>query len=130
MNPSASLQNVQAIRPALVLRMGALSALAPLSVTMYLAGLPSIVTELNASTSEGQLTLTACMFGLAGGQVIAGPLSDELGRRRPLLLGLLIYALASLLCAVSPSAGLLIAMRFVQGFAGAAGVVISLATAR
>jgi DHA1 family bicyclomycin/chloramphenicol resistance-like MFS transporter len=109
---------------------GALLALAPLSLTMYLPGLPSMVQDLGATTSEGQLTLTACMFGLAGGQLIAGPLSDALGRRRPLLLGLLVYAVASLLCALAPSAGVFIGLRFIQGLAAAACMVTVLATAR
>jgi DHA1 family bicyclomycin/chloramphenicol resistance-like MFS transporter len=77
-----------------------------------------------------QLTLTSCVIGLALGQMVAGPLSDGWGRRRPLLIGLAAYAAASLLCAVAPTAEALIALRWVQGAAGAAGIVIGRAIVR
>jgi len=97
---------------------------------MYLPGLPSLTQDLGGENWQAQLTLTACLLGLAGGQVVAGPLSDALGRRRPLLIGLLAYTLASLLCALSPSIPVLILLRFVQGLAGAAGIVIVRAVVR
>jgi len=74
--------------------------------------------------------LTACILGLSLGQMIAGPISDALGRRRPLLIGIAIFALASLLCIVAPSVTVLTILRFVQGLAGASGIVIALAIAR
>jgi DHA1 family bicyclomycin/chloramphenicol resistance-like MFS transporter len=114
----------------LVVILGGLSAFGPLSIDMYLPSLPSLSRELQSSASATQLTLSACLLGLAWGQVIAGPLSDSLGRRRPLLVGLAAYILASLLCAVAPSVSLLIVMRLVQGAAGAAGIVIARATVR
>jgi DHA1 family bicyclomycin/chloramphenicol resistance-like MFS transporter len=117
-------------RVRLVVILGSLSAFAPLSIDMYLPALPSLSRDLQASASAVQLTLSACLLGLALGQVIAGPLSDSLGRRRPLLVGLAAYVLASLLCAVAPSVSLLIVMRLVQGAAGAAGIVIARATVR
>lgn len=83
-----------------------------------------------ASESVIQLTLTACLVGLALGQVIAGPLSDRLGRRRPLLVGVAGYVMASLLCATAPSAPVLVGFRLVQGLAGAAGIVIARAIVR
>ena len=83
-----------------------------------------------ASTSAAQLTLTACLVGLAAGQMIAGPLSDRFGRRRPLLIGLAAYALASIACAFAGSVTVLVALRLVQGLAGAAGLVIARAVAR
>src|SRR4051812_35792488 len=95
----------------LIIIIGALSAFGPLSLDMYLPALPSLSSDLGASTSEAQLTLTACLLGLAIGQVIGGPLSDSQGRRRPLLVGLLAYAGASLLCALAPSALPLIVFR-------------------
>ena len=117
-------------RVRLVVILGALSAFGPLSIDMYLPSLPSLSRDLQASASAAQLTLSACLLGLALGQVIAGPLSDSLGRRRPLLVGLVAYIVASLLCAVAPSVSLLIVMRFVQGAAGAAGIVIARASVR
>jgi DHA1 family bicyclomycin/chloramphenicol resistance-like MFS transporter len=114
----------------LVLVIGALSAFGPLSMDMYLPSLPSLSRDLGASASQAQLTLTACLFGLAAGQVLAGPLSDTLGRRRPLLVGLVAYAAASALCAAAPSVTVLVVLRLIQGIAGAAGIVIARAAVR
>lgn len=110
--------------------LGSLSAFAPLSIDMYLPAFPAMARELTATPSDIQLTLTACTIGLAVGQLIAGPLSDRLGRRRPLLVGLAIYLLASVACVVAPSALSLTVLRLVQGIGGAAGIVISRAVAR
>jgi DHA1 family bicyclomycin/chloramphenicol resistance-like MFS transporter len=77
-----------------------------------------------------QLSLTACMFGSALGQIVVGPLSDQLGRRRPLIAGLAIYVISSLLCAWVPTIHSFVAMRFVQGLSGAAGIVIARAISR
>ena len=114
----------------LVVVLGSLSALGPLSIDLYLPGLPELSRALGASTSETQLTLTACLMGLALGQLLAGPLSDRQGRRRPLLVGLAAYAAASFACALSPTIYALIALRLVQGLAGAAGIVIARAIVR
>src|SRR5262249_1645615 len=81
--------------PRLVLILGGLSAFGPLSMDMYLPGLPTLTRDLGASASTGQLTLTGCMLGIAAGQLFTGPLSDTLGRRRPLLAGLVGYIAAS-----------------------------------
>src|SRR6202042_1658828 len=99
----------------LTLILGALSAFGPLSMDIYLPGLPSLTRDLGASASTGQLTLTGCMLGIAAGQLFTGPLSDSLGRRRPLLTGLIGYIAASAACAAAPSIATLIALRFVQG---------------
>jgi DHA1 family bicyclomycin/chloramphenicol resistance-like MFS transporter len=107
-----------------------LSAFGPLSMDMYLPGLPTLTRDLGASASTGQLTLTGCMLGIAAGQLFTGPLSDTLGRRRPLLAGLVGYIAASLACAAAPSIGTLIALRFIQGMLGGAGVVIARAVVR
>src|SRR5947209_496990 len=114
----------------LVFILGALSAFGPLSIDMYLPALPSLSRDFGTGASQAQLTLSACLLGLALGQTSAGPLSDALGRRRPLLIGLGAYALASLLCVVAPSVFVLVVLRFVQGFAGAAGIVIARAVVR
>src|SRR5437764_1343463 len=87
----------------LVFILGALSAFGPLSIDMYLPALPSLSRDFGTGASQVQFTLSACLLGLAIGQTIAGPLSDALGRRRPLLLGVAAYALTSLLCVVAPS---------------------------
>lgn len=113
-----------------VVLLGALSAFGPLSTDFYLPGLPRVADELHTSAAAVQLTLTACLLGLALGQVLAGPLSDALGRRRPLLAGLALFALASLCCALAPSVAVLIGCRLVQGLAGAAGIVIASAVVR
>ena len=114
----------------LVLLLGALSAFGPLSMDMYLPGLPSMARDLSAPAWAAQLTITASMLGLAGGQLIAGPISDALGRRRPLLAGLAAYMATSLLCAMAANIWLLLGFRVVQGAAGAAGIVIARAIVR
>ncbi|ACV77655.1 Bcr/CflA family efflux MFS transporter [Nakamurella multipartita] len=108
----------------LIVALGSLSAFGPLCLDMYLPALPVLPGELNSTAAAAQLSLSACIIGLAVGQVITGPLSDRLGRRRPLLLGVALFALVSALCAVTTSMTLLIGLRLVQGAAGAAGIVI------
>ena len=108
----------------LIVAIGALSAFGPLCLDMYLPALPELPGQLNSTASAAQLTLSACIIGLAVGQVITGPLSDRLGRRRPLLVGVAIFVVASALCAVTTSMTVLIGLRLVQGAAGAAGIVI------
>ncbi|HVT68556.1 MAG TPA: multidrug effflux MFS transporter, partial [Trebonia sp.] len=83
-----------------------------------------------ASQSLVQLTLSGCLAGLAIGQLVAGPLSDGLGRKKPLLAGLVAFTVLSVACAAAPDIGGLIAFRFLQGMAGAGGVVLSLAIVR
>jgi MFS transporter, DHA1 family, multidrug resistance protein len=110
--------------------LGLLSTFGPISLDLYLPALPQLAAELETSTSAAQLTLTACLIGLAVGQIIAGPLSDRFGRKRPLMVGLVAYALASLACAFAWSVTVLLILRLVQGLAGAAGIVIARAVAR
>ncbi|KPV56506.1 MFS transporter [Paenibacillus sp. A3] len=114
----------------MVFILGSLSAFGPLSLDMYLPALPKLADDLNSSTSMAQLSLTACLLGLALGQLYAGPVSDVRGRRLPLLIGLILYGVSSVLCAVAPSAELLVLLRFIQGMAGSAGIVISRAIVR
>ncbi|HEY2494541.1 MAG TPA: multidrug effflux MFS transporter [Paenibacillus sp.] len=114
----------------LALVLGTLSAFGPFSLDMYLPSLPLLAGDLHTSTSYAQLSLTACMAGLAIGQLLAGPLSDVRGRRKPLIIGLILYTLSSLLCIIVPSIWSFVALRFVQGAAGAAGIVISRAIVR
>ncbi|MGW6912634.1 multidrug effflux MFS transporter [Kitasatospora sp. NPDC054939] len=110
--------------------LGGLVALGPLTTDLYLPGLPAIAADFAAEPAAVQLTLTFSMFGVAAGQLIFGPLSDRLGRRPPLLAGLVVYTLATLVCVYAPNLTVLVAGRFVQGAAGAAGLVIGRAVAR
>lgn len=110
--------------------LGALSAFGPLSMDMYLPSLPELTRNLQTTTSFAQLSITACLIGLALGQIVLGPYSDAHGRRVPLLAGLILFTAASLLCAFATSIAWLIPLRFIQGLAGAAGLVLSRAIAR
>jgi DHA1 family bicyclomycin/chloramphenicol resistance-like MFS transporter len=113
-----------------IVLLAALSAFGPLSLDMYLPGLPPLTQDLHTTASAAQLTITACMIGLGVGQVIAGPLSDARGRRRPLLAGIIGYTASSVACAVSPTVGVLVVMRLIQGMAGSVGIVIARAIVR
>ncbi|MFE1539017.1 multidrug effflux MFS transporter [Streptomyces microflavus] len=110
--------------------LGGLTALPPLSMDMYLPALPAVTDSLSAPAATIQLTLTACLAGMALGQLVVGPMSDRWGRRRPLLLGMVVYVIATAICALAPSAELLIGFRLLQGLAGAAGIVIARAVVR
>ncbi|MDT0402675.1 MULTISPECIES: multidrug effflux MFS transporter [Streptomyces] len=110
--------------------LGGLTATPPLAMDMYLPALPEVTQALHAPAATVQLTLTACMAGMALGQLVVGPMSDRWGRRRPLLAGLAVYIVATALCAIAPTVELLIAFRLLQGLAGAAGIVIARAVAR
>lgn len=110
--------------------LGSITTIGPLSIDMYLPALPTLVADFGTTAALVQLSLTFFLLGLASGQLVAGPLSDVYGRRRPLLIGMFIYAVSSVLCAFSPSIGLLIVLRFIQGLAGSVGVVVSRAAVR
>ncbi|MFJ4341285.1 Bcr/CflA family multidrug efflux MFS transporter [Streptomyces sp. NPDC088915] len=110
--------------------LGGLTALPPLSMDMYLPALPEVTGALHAPAATVQLTLTACLAGMALGQLVVGPMSDKWGRRRPLLVGMVVYVLATAVCALAPTAETLIGFRLLQGLAGAAGIVIARAVVR
>ncbi|MEU9983228.1 multidrug effflux MFS transporter [Streptomyces sp. NPDC050856] len=112
------------------LLLGGLTALPPLSMDMYLPALPQVTRAMDAPAATVQLTLTACLAGMALGQLVVGPMSDKWGRRRPLLIGMLVYVAATAVCAFAPGVELLIAFRLLQGLAGAAGIVIARAMVR
>ncbi|WP_163508916.1 multidrug effflux MFS transporter [Fodinicola acaciae] len=107
-----------------------ISAFGPLTTDVYLPGLPQVGHTFATTASNVQLTLTACLAGLALGQLVAGPLSDRFGRRRPLLVGLALFVVASVACTVAPTIYALDAARLAQGLAGAAGIVIARAIVR
>jgi MFS transporter, DHA1 family, multidrug resistance protein len=114
----------------LILTLGAFVAIGPLTIDLYLPALPTITRELLTSESAVQLTLTGTLLGLALGQLFIGPLSDTLGRRQPLLLGVSLHVLASLLCLVAPNIAVLGALRVLQGLGTAAAAVVAMAIVR
>jgi DHA1 family bicyclomycin/chloramphenicol resistance-like MFS transporter len=113
-----------------VVILAASSAFGPLANDTYLPAFPELSHDLAASASATQATLTAVLIGLALGQLAAGPISDSLGRLRPLLVGVAAFGLTSLLCAVAPTIWSLIGFRMAQGIAGGAGIVIARAIVR
>lgn len=113
-----------------LLILGALVALGPLSTDAYVPGLPRLALDLHTTASLAQLTVTTCLVGLAAGQLLAGPMSDALGRRTPLLIGLVVYTAASVLCALAPNIAILIVLRGLQGVGGAFALVVAYAGVR
>jgi len=114
----------------LALILGGLSAFGPLSTDMYLPALPGVATSFHAPQWAAQATISACLIGLGLGQLAAGPVSDALGRRRPLLFGVGLFVLASWAAGLAPSLGFLIGVRLLQGLGGAAGIAIARAMVR
>lgn len=113
-----------------VLLLGTLAALSALTIDMYLPAFPQLGTDLGASARLVQLTLTGTLVGAALGQLVVGPLSDAVGRRVPLLVGLGLHLAASVGCALAPSIEVLGALRVLQGLGAAAASVTALAVAR
>ncbi|MEJ3657407.1 multidrug effflux MFS transporter [Actinomycetes bacterium KLBMP 9759] len=117
-------------RVTLIVVLGALIALGPLTIDMYLPALPTITAELLTTSATIQLTLTGTLIGLALGQLVIGPLSDALGRRRPLLVGASLHVLASVLIVLAPNVAVLGGLRVLQGIGAAAGAVVAMAIVR
>jgi MFS transporter, DHA1 family, multidrug resistance protein len=113
-----------------VVILGALIAIGPLTIDTYLAAFPSITTDLETTSSAVQLTLTGTLIGLAVGQLLIGPISDALGRRRPLVTGIAVHVLASLLCVVAPNILALGILRVLEGVGAAAAMVVAMAMVR
>ena len=105
--------------------LGSLTAFGPFVTDFYLASLPTIASEFATTSSMSQLTLSASMTGLAAGQLLVGPISDKYGRRGPLMISLAIFVFATLCCIFAPNIESFIVFRFIQGLAGAGGLVIS-----
>jgi len=110
---------------ALTALLAALSAAGPLTTDMYLPSLPDVVRLLGGTTAQGQLTISSYLIGFAVGQIIYGPLSDRHGRKPVLIGAIVLYCLASVLCALSPSMELLIGARFFQALGGCGGIVLA-----
>src|SRR5689334_9916755 len=100
------------------------TAIAPLATDMYVPAFPKVAHDLTSTATQVQLTLTTFFVGMALGQLVGGPFSDQRGRRIPLLTALLAMAAASVVCAVAPTIGVMTVARFVQGFAGGWAMVI------
>ncbi len=101
-----------------------LTAIAPLATDMYVPAFPSVAGDLAATATQVQLTLTTFFVGMALGQLVGGPVYDQHGRRRLLVASFRAMSVASVVCAVTPSIGVMTAARFVQGFAGGWAMVI------
>ena len=113
----------------LVLLLGVLSAFGPFVVDLYLPSLPQLASFFETSASMTQLTLTTAMIGLAVGQLLLGPLSDKFGRKKPLIISLVIYIISTVLIVFSPNIETMIVLRVIQGLSSAGSVVISRAVA-
>jgi DHA1 family bicyclomycin/chloramphenicol resistance-like MFS transporter len=127
-HPGDSLSGRQ--RLVYVLVLGALTALGPFTVDLYLPSLPDVQHDFGVNTALVQLTLSATTVGFALGQLIVGPWSDAVGRRVPLIAATLMHVVASILVAIAPDIELLIVFRVLQGFGAAAGGVVAVATVR
>lgn len=123
MSADGRLDDVRA-RRSLLPALGALSAFGPLSIDLYIPALPQLGKDLLTTEALTQVTMSACLIGIAVGQLLWGPISDRYGRRRPLLWAVAAFALCSFLCAAAPSIELLILVRLLQGLCGAAGLAI------
>ncbi|AEG43777.1 multidrug effflux MFS transporter [Isoptericola variabilis] len=113
-----------------VLMLGALAALPAFTVDMYLPSLPEVAADLGSSAAYAQLSVSVMLVGGAAGQLVIGPLSDRYGRRAPLLWGLALHVITSLLCAIAPNMTVLVGMRLLQGFFNAACGVAAMAVVR
>ncbi len=121
---------MSAIPLSLIIILGALTAIGPVSTDIYLPAFPALAAHFNASAAEVQRTLAASFLGMTIGQAFYGPLSDRFGRRLPLAAGMAGFALASVACALATGILQLTAFRFLQTLGGCAGVVVARAVVR
>ena len=115
--------------PLFIIILGALTAIGALSIDMFLPGLPELKNDFNTTTANAQLTLSLFMIGLGLGNLFVGPISDSIVRKKPLVISMIIFALASLGIVFVENIWIMVFLRFVQGFTGGAGAVISRAIA-
>jgi len=107
----------------LILLLGLLTMLGPLSIDMYLPGLAAIGLDLGVPTAAVELTLAAYFAGLASGQLISGPLLDRFGRRTPVLCGLALFVAGCAACGLAPTLGTLALARFLQALGGSIAMI-------
>jgi len=117
-------RNRARVTSALVATVVFLTAIAPLATDMYVPAFPQVAADLTATATQVQLTLTTFFVGMALGQLVGGPVSDQRGRRRLLIAAPLAMSVASVVCALTPTIGVMMAARFVQGFAGGWAMVV------
>ena len=122
---SKSIKTSFGLSPLFIVVLALLTAIAPLATDMYLAALPSVAENLNTTSTNASLTLSAFMVGMALGQLVVGPLSDKTGRRKPLLFGVVVCFIATVACGFAPNIELLIFARFMMGFTGSIGAVLA-----
>ncbi|GAA3703908.1 multidrug effflux MFS transporter [Zhihengliuella alba] len=127
-SPSARPRYVPGIK--YILMLGALAALPAVTTDMYLPSLPAVAEDLDASRAAVQFTLSALLIGGGVGQLVIGPFSDRFGRRLPLLIGISLHTVLSILCSIAPDIGTLIGLRVLQGFFNAAAAVVAIAVIR
>jgi MFS transporter, DHA1 family, multidrug resistance protein len=114
----------------LIILLGALTAIGPFSIDMYLPAFPSIALDLSTDIEQVALSLTSFFIGISVGQLLYGPLIDRFGRKRPLVVGLLAYIVSAIVCSMSPAIEWLIGMRFLMALGGCVGMVASRAIVR
>ncbi|CAN7236191.1 multidrug effflux MFS transporter [Aquipseudomonas alcaligenes] len=114
----------------ILLILGSLSAFGPMAIDFYLPSFPALAQAFSTDVEHVQLSLASYFIGLAIGQLLYGPIADRFGRRLPLLVGVSLFTLASVACALAPSLEWLIGARFVQALGGCAGMVVSRAVVR
>ncbi|WP_299168077.1 multidrug effflux MFS transporter [uncultured Arthrobacter sp.] len=131
-NPPASQAQTPRYVPGIkyILMLGALAALPAVTTDMYLPSLPAVAEDLQASQAAVQFTLSGMLLGGGVGQLVIGPLSDRFGRRLPLIVGITLHVVISLLCSIAPDIGTLIVLRVLQGFFNAAAAVVAIAVIR
>lgn len=113
-----------------VMLLGSLTMLQAVATDMYLPSLPEVARDLGTGSAGAQFTITGMVLGGAAGQLVVGPLSDRMGRRRPALIGTALHVLLSLACMAAPTIAVLAGLRLVQGFAAAAAAVVAMAVIR
>ncbi|HRN49555.1 MAG TPA: multidrug effflux MFS transporter [Niabella sp.] len=111
----------------LIVLLGLLAALSTLTIAMYIPGFHQMAADFRVDESQIAFTLTSYFIGITIGQLIYGPIIDHFGRKKPLLISLIIYVLATVVCSVADSLDMMITVRFLQALGASAGMVSALA---